>query len=67
VVEEKKKGAAHTLCFKFQEHTLEMDLVDPKTQPKTQPVKVAKTQPAGSAAPQRRTSNNSSTIYYVGM
>jgi hypothetical protein len=36
-VEEKKKGAAHTLYFKFQEHTLEMDLVDPKTQPKTPP------------------------------
>ena len=36
-VEEKTKGAAHTLCFKFQGDTLEMDLVDPRTQPKTAP------------------------------
>ena len=34
---ERKKGSAYTLCFKFQGETLEMDLVEPKTKPKTPP------------------------------
>ena len=36
-IQEKTKGAALTLCFDFQGETLKMDLVDPRTQPKTAP------------------------------
>jgi hypothetical protein len=34
---QKQKGAAWTLVFNFQGHELEMDLLDPSTQPKTAP------------------------------